>query len=155
MKARLVREALDFERGGNPMKQLGIGIITWDKLSPGDILQNKKIVYPEESRLFFDITEKSLEVLPDKYWIINEIFRVKKDELEEPDESDADEYLNLSLNWAGIFRHAEAQAERIKNPNQNPNVFKSFPKMYTAMYPIERWDEYFRIIQPKEYDHES
>jgi hypothetical protein len=139
----IVRESLEFERGGNPLKQLDIGILTWDKLKPGNILQNKRIIYPVMSQLFFsqedipgDHLPDSDEVRTEKYWIVTKIHQEKN-------------YFDIELIWAGIFRHAINIAEKIK---YGTNVRS--PR-YSANHSIEEWDDWFKILQPKEYDLEE
>jgi hypothetical protein len=143
----IVRESLDFEREGSPLKRLNIGILTWDKLKPGDILQNKRRIYPVMARLFFSPNEDTAEdINAGKYWIIKEIVQQNKS-------LDGREYIEMELVWAGIFRHALSMAERIKQPGNL--VSKNLPKSYTANKSVEEWDDWFKIIQPKEYDLEE
>lgn len=152
----IVRESLDFEREGSPLKRLNIGILTWDKLKPGDILQNKKTVYFNErffktahsinSRLYFAENEDtSEEIRPEKYWIIKTI-RNDNTWNEKPG-------LEIELVWAGIFRHAFSMAERIKQSGDLKS--KNLPNSYTSNKSIEEWNDYFKIILPEKYDLEE
>ena len=95
------------------------------------------------SRLFFNPNEDTSEdVRPEKYWIIKTI---------RPDNTwDGNPGLEIELVWAGIFRHALSIAFRIKQPGTLE--FKNLPKSYTANKSVEEWEDWFKIIQPKEYD---
>jgi DNA-directed RNA polymerase subunit H (RpoH/RPB5) len=140
----IVRESLDFEREGSPLKRLNIGILTWDKLKPGDILQNKKTVYLHINKISFVSNDTFLDrISPEKYWIIKSI--------RSSNELDRTSSLEIELVWAGIFRHALSMAERIKQPIGDL-ASKNLPPSYTVDHSIEEWDDYFKIIQPKEYN---
>jgi hypothetical protein len=142
----IVRESLDFEREGSPLKRLNIGILTWEKLKPGDILQNKRNVYPVMSRLFFNANEDTGDnIRPEKYWIIKTI--------RSDNTWDGNPGLEIELVWAGIFRHALSMSERIKQPGDLAS--KNLPNSYTSNKSIEEWNDWFKIIQPKEYDLEE
>ena len=150
----IVRESLDFEREGSPLKRLNIGILTWDKLKIGNILQNKKIVYPVMSRLHFSQSEDTLDVqsdvIPGKYWIIKTI-RNDNSWIETTSPIFKTPGLEIELVWAANFRHALSMAERIKQPGNLAFI----PKSYTANHSIEEWNDWFKIIQPKEYELEE
>jgi hypothetical protein len=144
---KLVKEHIEFQRGLDPRAAMRIGILTWDKLESGDILQNKKTVYPIQSKLFFSPNEDTTDdVRPNKYWIIKTIRSDK--------EWDGTPGLEIEMIWAGIFRHATSMAERIKQAQSILKTQVGVGPSYTANHSIVEWNEWFRIIQLNEYEEE-
>ena len=43
-----------FVRSDNDLKNLGIGILTWDKIEPGDIIETIENIYPNHSQIIAD-----------------------------------------------------------------------------------------------------
>lgn len=136
---KLVKEHINFQRGLDPKKAMRIGILTWDKLEPGDILQNIKPVYFLENTIFLSETDLSNDkIREEKYWIIKEIIHHKDIDI-----------LRLTLIYTTIFRHAVDMSEKIKL-----KIYLQKIPEYTTTQPIETWKEWFRIIQPFNYDKE-
>lgn len=136
---RKLRESLAFDRGGSPLKKLDIGIVTWEKLKPGNILQNRRTVYKASSsdgRLYFSNNEDLDDFEgPGKYYIVQTA-------------SEMDDSLSVTMYQSSIFRHAWNIADKIKE-GMPLNM-----KECWANKSIEEWDAWFRIVQPNEYEKE-
>ena len=142
----IVKESINFKRGGSPHRRLGLGVLTWDKIERGDILKNQKAVYPVGSKLYFYENKFTIKGVPAwNYWIIESIDR----------KIDSDgEYIEMKLIWTGIFRYAISLSKKIKKIKPiTDSDFK--PNYYLANYPKEEWMDFFEILQPSEYSIEE
>jgi hypothetical protein len=135
-----LKESLDFDRTGPPLKKLGIGAATWEKLKPGDIIQNKKRVHKasDSDRLYFTETEDTdTNENPGKYFTVKTA-------------SEMEGYLSVTMYMSSIFRHAVNVGDWVKEPGGTaPGKTELW-----ANKNIEQWNEWFRIIQPSEYEEE-
>jgi hypothetical protein len=135
-----LRESLAFDRGGSPLKKLDIGITTWEKLKPGDIIRNIKRVYRASStdqRLYFsDNEDMTDDDNPGRYFIVKESSKIDDD-------------WSITLYQSGsVFRRAWNISNEVKE-GILPNI-----RTCWSVKPIEAWNEWFKIIQPSEYDEE-
>ena len=135
-----LRESLDFDRTGPPLKKLGIGAVTWEKLKPGDIIKNKRRVHKasDSDRLYFTETEDTnTSEGPGKYFIIKTA-------------SSMEGYLSVTMYMSSIFRHAWNISDWVKEPaGSAPGQIELW-----ANKNIEQWNEWFTIIQPSQFEEE-
>jgi hypothetical protein len=109
-------------------------------LKPGDILKNKMTIYPIGTKLSFSPRDYRTDKLySGKYFIIKNISRIRNS-------------LIIDLIWASVFRHAENMGKKIKNGDDSDT---HIPPMYKISKSINQLEEYFKIIQPKDYDNED
>ena len=133
---KLVKEHINFERGIDPKKAMGIGIITWDKLEEGDILTNTKEIYKYFVNKTFSFqkphwmnADKSIK--PGFHFIIAELHREKN-------------YLELEFIFTSLsLKHAVMAKPEVEH-------LKKISGAYALNGPISEWDSHFRIIQPQE-----
>lgn len=134
-----IQESLAFDRNGPPLKKLGIGAVTWEKLKPGDIIKNKKRVHKTSSsdRLYFTETEDTdTDQNAGTYFIIKTA-------------SEMEGYLSVTMYMSSIFRHAWSVSDSVKDSGSAPGKTELW-----ANKNIEQWNEWFTIIQPSQYEEE-
>ena len=132
---KLVREHINFERGIDPKKAMGIGIITWDKLEEGNIITNTKEIYRyfEKKSLSFSQPQWMHSDKPIKtktYFVVTSLHREKN-------------YLELELVYTFLsLKHVVLLSQDWIRLN--------LTMTYSLDGPISEWDSHFRIIQPQE-----
>jgi hypothetical protein len=135
-----LRESLAFDRGGSPLKKLGIGTVTWEKLKPGDIITNKRRIYKTSKSSIIYLTnneDTNEDEGAGKYFTIKTA-------------SEKGGYLYATMYMSSIFRHALNISDSIKHSGSAPGKTELWLDKH-----IQDWNAWFTIIQPNQYEEES
>lgn len=127
-----------FVRSDNDLKNLGIGILTFDKLEVGDILESTENVYPDHTRLTLDFYEEmpTATIGPKKLFVISDVKR-------------RENILEMGLRFAGFLNAAVNLRKRMLEDKWTD---EKLPHVYRMIGSVNEWKGHFKILQPKEYE---
>ena len=139
MKALLVREALDFERGGNPLRQMNIGVRGFNELKRGDVVQcTKEVLINDRDQLVFYPVDKFQEgniFEKGAYGIVGNDFGTGKDK-----------YI---LNLICFEESEKIDVKEISNRlKKDPNYGKMLSGVVGVANP-NTWNKFFKVIRPE------
>jgi hypothetical protein len=72
MRARLIEESINFERSDNPLRNLGLGGMTYDTLYPGALIETTRFFGLTKSGTFTGIHGSS-QIWPPKWFVVTKI----------------------------------------------------------------------------------
>jgi hypothetical protein len=139
MRARLVNESLDFQRGGNPLGSMGLGGFSFDTLRPGAILKSKKhLGVTERTGNITSYHSAKLRIAPAQYLLVTDV---------RPGRSPGEKNISFKRydNDPDLVRNERSV---LKDEGKSYLQWHGVPSGFFSSISKKKFDNRFEIIEP-------